>query len=114
MSDCIFCKLAGRQIPANSVYEDEELFAFHDLVPQAPVHVLIVPKRHITNIAATTESDAELLGKIVRAAAKIAVDLGIADSGYRVVANVGSNGGQSVDHLHMHLLGGRHMTWPPG
>jgi histidine triad (HIT) family protein len=114
MDNCIFCKLAGHEIPADSVYEDDELFAFRDLNPAAPVHVLIIPKRHVANIADTTDADAALLGKIVRAATRIATELEIADSGYRIVANVGRDGGQSVDHLHLHLLGGRALAWPPG
>jgi histidine triad (HIT) family protein len=114
MADCIFCRIAGHEIPANAVYEDDELFAFHDLNPQAPVHVLIIPKQHINNIAGATDSDAALLGKIVLAANRIAAELGVADSGYRIVANVGAHGGQTVGHLHLHLLGGRHLAWPPG
>ena len=112
--NCIFCKLARHEIPAKPVIEDDDVFVFHDLNPQAPVHLLVVPKTHIINLAATSESDSALLGKLLRAAAQSAEKLGIAESGYRIVANVGEHGGQSVDHLHIHVLGGREMKWPPG
>jgi len=112
--DCIFCKLANHAIPARAVFEDDDIFAFEDLSPQATVHILIVPKRHIANLAATSDGDLEVLGKLLRAAAVIAADQGVSESGYRTVANVGRDGGQTVDHLHLHLLGGRHMGWPPG
>ncbi len=112
--NCIFCKIAAKQIPAQIAYEDDEALAFHDLSPQAPVHLLVIPKRHIANVALAEESDAPLLGLLVRAAAHAARTLGITDSGFRVVANVGPDAGQSVDHLHLHVLGGRHLSWPPG
>lgn len=114
MPDCIFCKIANKEIPAKTVYEDEEVYAFHDLNPQAPAHALVIPKRHIANLALAEESDSPLLGRLMSAAAHVARTLGIAESGFRVVANVGPDGGQTVDHLHLHVLGGRHMAWPPG
>lgn len=112
--NCIFCKLASKTIPSNGVYEDELAYAFHDLGPQAPVHILVIPKIHLANARAAADSHAELLGRLMLAANKAAEMAGVAESGYRIVANVGKDGGQSVDHLHLHVLGGRPMTWPPG
>ncbi len=114
MSDCIFCKLATKEIPTRAVYEDEAIFAFHDVNPQAPVHILVIPKKHYTNILDVTESDTELLGRMIQTATRIAADQGFAQNGFRVVLNCNRDGGQSVDHLHFHLLAGRRMTWPPG
>ena len=114
MENCIFCKIASKEIPSKTAYEDEEVYAFHDLHPQAPIHVLLIPKRHIGNLLAAEESDSTLLGHMMSAAANVAHTLGIADGGFRVVTNIGPDGGQTVDHLHLHILGGRHMTWPPG
>jgi histidine triad (HIT) family protein len=113
-TDCIFCKLASRAIPSKAVWEDDDIFAFDDMNPQANVHVLFIPKRHISSLALLDESDVELIGKLMLAAAQVAKNRGIAESGYRVLTNVGRDGGQSVDHLHLHLLGGRPMGWPPG
>jgi histidine triad (HIT) family protein len=110
----IFEKIAGREIPAKIAFEDEEVIAFHDVNPQAPVHVLIVPKRVIPRLAETSESDQQLLGKLVLTAAKVARDLGMSESGYRVVINSGPDAGESVPHLHVHLLGKRALAWPPG
>ena len=110
----LFEKIAAREIPARIVHETEEFFAFHDVNPQAPVHVLIVPKRVIPRIAAASASDAELLGRMLVASREIAQKLGVAESGYRLVINNGPDAGESVPHLHMHLLGGRNLTWPPG
>ena len=110
----LFEKIANHEIPATIVYEDDEIVAFRDINPQAPQHIIIIPRRAIASVNDVTSSDAELLGKLVLAAKKIAVELGIAESGYRLVINCGADGGQSVDHLHLHLLGGRSMTWPPG
>jgi histidine triad (HIT) family protein len=112
--NCIFCKIASKQIPSRIVYEDEQVFAFHDLSPQAPIHVLLIPKVHLANIADTDYTHKQLLGALMLAANKVAEFTEISESGYRVVANVGSDGGQSVDHLHYHVLGGRHLKWPPG
>jgi histidine triad (HIT) family protein len=113
-STCIFCKIAAGEIPAKKVHEDEEVVAFRDLNPQAPTHVLIIPKRHVPSLADAVEGDGALLGRLLLAARDIAVQEGIAGAGYRVVTNSGELGGQSVFHIHLHLLGGRPMTWPPG
>ena len=113
MNDCIFCKIVARQIPSEKVFEDERAVAFKDLNPQAPVHVLVVPKKHVSGLDACGDPDAGLLGHLQLVAAKIAVDNGIA-GGYRLVTNNGRGAGQSVDHLHYHLLGGRPLGWPPG
>ncbi len=110
----IFEKIAAREIPAQIVHETEEFFAFRDVNPQAPVHLLIVPKRVIPRIAAATSDDAELLGRMLAATGEIAKKLGVAESGYRLVINNGRDAGESVPHLHVHLLGGRHLAWPPG
>lgn len=110
----IFEKIIAREIPAKVVFEDEDVLAFHDVNPQAPVHVLIVPKRVVPRLDEAKESDAQLLGKLILAAAQIARDLGIDESGYRLVINNGSDAGESVPHLHVHLLGKRSLGWPPG
>lgn len=114
MEDCIFCKIATGQIPCNKAYEDEHVLAFHDINPQAPVHVLIIPKSHIESVAKLTPADDAVLCAMFRAAQKLAAELGVSESGFRVVMNTGSDGGQSVPHLHLHLLGGRSLAWPPG
>jgi histidine triad (HIT) family protein len=114
MPETIFAKIINRQIPADIVYEDDNVLAFRDVSPQAPVHVLIVPKKPLTNLADASPDDTLLLGQLLQAAVHVARTLGVAETGFRVVANVGPDGGQSVDHLHLHLLGGRHLTWPPG
>jgi histidine triad (HIT) family protein len=111
---CIFCKIAAGDVPANKVHEDDEVVAFRDLHPQAPVHVLVIPKRHVVSLSGAGSADAALLGRLMLAASAIAESEGIAGSGYRVVTNTGANGGQTVSHFHLHLLGGRPMTWPPG
>ena len=113
MSDCLFCKIAAGDIPSKKAYEDDDLFAFHDINPQAPVHVLVIPKRHIASLNDATEGDRALLGRIVLTTRRLAEELGVA-SGYRVVNNCGASAGQSVFHVHFHLLGGRSMGWPPG
>jgi histidine triad (HIT) family protein len=110
----IFQKIIDRQIPAKIVYEDDDVLAFRDVNPQAPVHVLVIPKRAIPRISASTEDDDALLGKLLGAARRVAQAEGIAESGFRLVINNGEHGGQTVDHLHVHLLGGRHLGWPPG
>ena len=109
---CIFCRIARGEIPGQMVANNKEIAAFRDLNPQAPVHILIIPKKHIGSLDDAT--DADLLGKMLSLAAAIARQEKIAKTGYRTVINTGANGGQSVDHLHIHLLGGRPMTWPPG
>jgi histidine triad (HIT) family protein len=110
----IFEKIAAREIPAKIIHETDEFFAFHDVRPQAPVHVLIVPKRVIPRIAEASADDAELLGRMLGAVREIAKKVGVLESGFRVVINNGRDGGESVPHLHIHLLGGRAMGWPPG
>lgn len=110
----IFQRIIDREIPAKIVYEDDEVLAFHDVNPQAPVHVLVIPKRPVENVAALTDDDQELAGKLLLAVRRVAEQLDLNQQGYRVVANVGMDGGQSVDHLHFHLLGGRQLKWPPG
>lgn len=114
MNDCLFCKIARGEIPSRKIYEDDELFAFHDINPQAPVHFLVIPKKHIDNLMAMEPEDSALAGRLVFKAQEIAAALGCADKGARFVLNCKSDGGQSVDHLHLHALGGRRMTWPPG
>ena len=112
--DCLFCKIAAREIPADVVFEDDDVIAFHDIEPQAPTHILVIPKRHIATLNDLTEEDCALVGRLQFTAQKIAKQLGIADDGFRVVMNTNDAGGQTVYHIHMHLLGGRSMTWPPG
>ena len=113
MSDCIFCNIASGQIPAKLVYEDDQIAAFHDLEPQAPVHVLIIPKKHIDSLDHMNPEDAGLIGHLMNQSKDIARELGI-ETGYRVVSNCGPDALQSVQHLHFHLLGKRRMSWPPG
>lgn len=114
MDDCIFCKIAKKEIPARVVFENERLIAFHDLFPQAPVHLLLIPKAHYNTLNHVGPEDSTLLGELMSAAAQLAKEQGMADSGYRVVMNCNADGGQSVYHIHLHLLGGRHLGWPPG
>ena len=113
MSDCIFCKIAQGEIPSENVYEDDKILCFKDLDPQAPVHVLIIPKKHISSLDDVREEDSELLGYIMLKVREIAADLGL-ENGYRLVNNCGEDGLQTVQHLHFHLLGRRKLTWPPG
>jgi histidine triad (HIT) family protein len=110
---CLFCKIIAGEIPSKKVFEDDLTYAFRDIGPQAPTHVLVVPRKHITSLAHAAEEDRELLGHLHWVAAKIANDEGL-EKGFRTVINIGPDGGQTVDHLHIHLLGGRPMTWPPG
>ena len=114
MSDCLFCKMVNGEIKPDSVYENDDVLAFRDLNPQAPVHVLVIPKRHIETLNDLAPEDAELMGRLTLAAGQIAEAEGIAAGGYRVVMNCNADGGQTVFHIHMHLLGGRPMGWPPG
>jgi histidine triad (HIT) family protein len=114
MSDCIFCKIAAGEIPADKLYEDEHVVAFRDLGPQAPIHALIIPKAHIANINDLDEDNAAIMGKLFLAAKQVAEAEGIAENGFRTVLNCNQQGGQTVYHMHVHLLGGRQMTWPPG
>ena len=113
MEDCLFCKIAAGEITSNKLYEDDRLLAFYDIDPQAPVHFLVIPKQHIASAAALTEADAELLGHVFATIASLCAKLGC-DGGYRVVTNVGADGGQSVPHLHFHVLAKRSLAWPPG
>lgn len=114
MSNCLFCRLIRREIPSSIVYEDYRILAFNDIEPRAPTHVLIVPKRHIDSVSVLTEADDELVGAMLRVAAGIARERGIAEGGYRTVFNTNRDAGQTVFHLHLHLLGGRSLGWPPG
>lgn len=110
----LFTKIINKEIPADIVYEDDICLAFRDINPQAPVHVLIIPKKEIVSIGTLTDEDKDILGHIMVTTAKIAKQEGLDENGYRIVTNIGENGGQSVFHLHFHLLGGRKLTWPPG
>jgi histidine triad (HIT) family protein len=114
MTDCLFCKMINGEIKPNKVYEDEEILAFRDIAPQAPTHVLIVPKRHISTLNDLQQEDAALVGKLYLAAKEVAQAEGIAERGYRTLINCNAEAGQSVFHVHLHLLGGRPMGWPPG
>jgi histidine triad (HIT) family protein len=119
VTDCLFCRMVAGEIPADVVHETDRTLAFRDINPQAPTHVLVIPKDHHRNLGALAAADPELLGAVVRAAADVARQEGLvadggAEPGYRVVTNTGPQAGQSVDHLHLHVLGGRHLGWPPG
>ncbi len=111
-TDCLFCKIGAGEIPAEKLYEDDELLAFRDIAPQAPVHFLVIPKKHIQDPSGVGEGDEALIGRMVRTASKVASENGISD--YRLVFNNGAEAGQTVFHIHMHVLGGRSMSWPPG
>jgi histidine triad (HIT) family protein len=111
---CLFCRIIAREIPASIVYEDDRMIAFNDINPQAPTHVLIVPRRHIETLNVLEPGDDQLVGELVRRAAALARERGIADNGYRTIFNTNREAGQTVFHIHMHLLGGRPMGWPPG
>lgn len=111
--DCIFCKIVNGEIPTSKVYEDESVLAFKDTDPQAPVHVLIIPKQHIASVSEIDEGNSNVVAYIFEVAAKLSEELGL-ENGYRIVTNCGEDGLQSVKHLHFHLLGGRKMSWPPG
>ena len=113
-NDCLFCKIAAGEIPAQIVYQDDQLLAFEDIAPKAPFHVLIIPRRHISTLNDLQEGDEALLGGLIARAAQIAKDQGHAQDGYRTVFNCNRGAGQSVYHIHLHLLAGRNMTWPPG
>ena len=114
MSDCLFCKIAAGTIPASVVYQDDRVVAFKDINPQAPMHVLIVPRRHISSLNALQGEDDGLVGEMVRRAAALAAENGYAERGYRTVFNCNADAGQTVFHIHLHVLGGRSLTWPPG
>lgn len=112
--DCLFCQIVMGDRPGEVIHNDDQVIVIKDLNPQAPVHALVLPRDHIESINDASHRDEALLGKLLRTAAKVANQLGVAEDGYRVVVNTGSHGGQTVPHLHLHLLGGRAMTWPPG
>ena len=114
MTDCLFCRIAEKEIPATICYEDDEFIAFADISPAAPSHTLIIPKRHLDSINVATDADEAFLGRLMLTAQKVARRAGLQDDGYRLVVNTGKAGGQTVQHLHVHLLGGRDMQWPPG
>lgn len=111
--DCIFCKIANKEIPSNIIYEDDSVIAFYDLAPQAPVHFLVIPKTHIKSADELSEQNSDVVAHIFAVISKIAKDLNLSN-GYRIVNNCGENGGQTVGHLHFHVLGGRLLAWPPG
>ena len=112
--DCLFCRIVRGEISSANVYEDDVVLAFRDIAPRSPTHILVIPKEHIASAADLTDDDGPMLGRLFAATTKIARDEGIADAGYRLVSNVGRWGGQTVDHLHIHLMGGRAFEWPPG
>ena len=114
MTDCMFCKMASGEITPDTVYEDDDVLAFRDMNPQAPVHVLVIPKQHVATINDLDADSSALVGKMMMAAAKIAQQEGFAEQGYRTIMNCNAHGGQTVFHIHLHLLGGRVMGWPPG
>ncbi len=114
MCNCLFCKFAAGEIPSNKVYEDDLCYAFYDIAPQAPTHFLVVPRTHIQSVSAVDAENAPVIGHIFVVIAKLAAQLGFDAAGYRVVSNIGEAGGQTVPHLHFHVLAGRDMTWPPG
>ena len=114
MTDCLFCKIINREIPGTIVYEDDRLVAINDINPQAPTHVLVIPKRHIATLNDLTAGDDQLVGEMTRRATAIAAERGLAEAGYRTVFNTNRGAGQTVFHIHLHLLGGRAMHWPPG
>ncbi len=111
---CIFCKIVNNELPSQKVYEDDKIIAFNDVHPEAPVHVLVIPKKHLASIREATEEDKELLGHIQLKIVEIAKQLKVYDEGFRIVVNTGDNGGQTVNHLHYHIFGKRFMKWPPG
>ena len=112
--DCLFCKIIAGEIPSNKVYSDDDVYAFHDINPAAPTHILVIPKKHLTYVNSTNKGDEALLGKLLLKANQIAADLGLSEDGFRYVINTGRDGGQTVFHLHLHILGGRALGWPPG
>ncbi len=114
MADCLFCKIVKREIPATIIYEDDRVLAFNDINPQAPTHVLVVPKRHIATLTDLVRGDDAIVGELVRRAAAIAAERGISAGGFRTVFNTNRDAGQTVFHIHLHLLGGRSLGWPPG
>lgn len=114
MEDCIFCKIINGDIPSNKIYEDDKVYAFNDINPEAPVHFLVIPKEHIESANALNENNANIVAHIFKVINKLVIEQGIAEKGYRIVNNCGEDGGQTVKHLHFHVLGGRNLQWPPG
>lgn len=114
VSECVFCKIVSGELPSKKVFEDDNVLAFEDISPAAPVHVLIIPKQHIASVMHVEADQLPLIQEIHRVAQHLANELGLSDKGFRIVNNCGEEGGQTVDHLHYHLLGGRHLSWPPG
>jgi histidine triad (HIT) family protein len=114
MSDCLFCKIVRGEIPSKKIFENDEILAFHDIAPKAPTHFLVIPKRHIPNLMEMGPSDSALIGRLVYEAQRIAAELGCGEKGARFVFNCKEDGGQTVDHVHLHVLGGRSLDWPPG
>ncbi len=112
--NCIFCSIIEKKIPAKIVYESESVIAFHDINPQAPIHIIVIPKAHLQNILKLSKINATLLSQLLESIQAIVKDLKLEDNGFRIVTNTGEDGGQTVDHLHFHILGGRHLNWPPG
>ena len=112
--DCLFCKIIAGDIPSNKVYSDDEIYAFHDISPAAPTHILVIPKKHISAVNEANPEDQGLLGHLMLKSNEVAKQHGLAEEGFRYVINTGSHGGQTVFHLHLHILGGRRMSWPPG
>lgn len=114
MTDCLFCRIVAGEIPADIVYQDEDLIAFRDINPEAPVHDLVIPRKHLAGLSDAGEADRALLGSLCLAAARVAAMEGVDESGYRTIVNRGADANQTVHHLHMHVMGGRRMGWPPG
>ena len=114
MTDCLFCKIANKEIPSSAVYEDEKILAFKDINPEAPVHILIIPKVHMDSVQDINQSNSSIISHIFAIIPKLAKDLGVDEKGFRVVTNIGEHGDQTVKHLHFHMLGGRNLSWPPG
>ena len=113
-ADCLFCKIVAGEIPAEKLYEDDEILAFRDIAPQAPIHILSIPKEHIEKVSDLSENDKEMIGHLILSLNLVAKEKNLSPDGYRIVINCGNLGGQVVNHLHVHLLGGRQMNWPPG
>jgi histidine triad (HIT) family protein len=113
-SDCLFCRIIAGELPSTQVYADDSVVAIRDIAPQAPTHILLLARKHIASLAHAQEGDLDTCGRLAAVGAKLAAQEGIAEAGYRLVLNVGRHGGQTVDHLHVHLIGGRQMAWPPG
>jgi histidine triad (HIT) family protein len=112
--NCLFCKIVDRKIPAKIAYEDDHVLAFHDIAPQAPVHILLIPKKHLSTLNDLTPADTDMMGRLIYQAQHLAKNLNFSENGYRLVMNCNADGGQTVFHIHLHLLAGRTLTWPPG